>query len=92
MTASCDVERPRIEFPCQYPIKVIGDARDDLSGVVVSVVRQHVRDFDETTIEIKDSRQGRFLSVRFVIRAEGEEHIRALFSDLKALPGIHMIL
>ena len=29
-------EPPRIEFPCRYPIKVMGEARDDFADFVVA--------------------------------------------------------
>lgn len=85
-------EPPRIEFPCDYPLKIIGEAHESFQASVVTVVRRHVDSFDESTIELIDSRNGRFLSLRLVIRAEGEAHIRRLFEEIKTLPRIHMVL
>lgn len=92
MITDINQEPPKIVFPCDYPIKVIGEAHEAFRATVIEVVRRHVESFDETTIELVDSRNGRFVSLRMVIRAEGESHIRGLFDEIKALPRIHMVL
>ena len=36
-----DVEIPQIEFPCDYPIKVIGETDVDAVAEIIAVVRKH---------------------------------------------------
>ncbi|WP_369601395.1 DUF493 domain-containing protein [Hahella sp. SMD15-11] len=83
---------PKIEFPCDYQIKVIGDATDDFHERVVTVVRRHAPDLDESRIEVQDSAKGRFMSLRIWIRATGVDQLQALFGELKQDTGIHMVL
>lgn len=83
---------PKIEFPCQYPIKVIGTAGDDFAEVICEVVEKHAPGVDTTAVEIKDSKNGRFLSLRVVITATGQEQLEALHRDLKATGRVHMVL
>ncbi len=85
-------EAPRIEFPCDYPMKVIGAALDDMEDRVFEILSRHVETVDRSTFDLRPSRNGRFVSLRVVIRAEGEEHIQRMFADLKTLPGIQMVL
>lgn len=85
-------QAPKIEFPCQYPIKVIGTAGDDFAEVICQVVEKHAPGVDTTTVEIKDSKNGRFLSLRVVITATGQEQLEALHRDLKATGRVHMVL
>lgn len=86
-------EAPRIEFPCEdYPMKVIGEAHPDFQARVVAVLLKHVDAVDEDGFDLQKSRNGRFLSLRFRLRVESVEHIKALFEDLKSLPGIQMVL
>jgi uncharacterized protein len=83
---------PKIDFPCDYPIKVVGDASEDFTAVVCQVVSRHDPDFDATTIEVVESRTARFLSVRLTLRATGEPQLKALFSELKATGCVHMVV
>ncbi|MEQ5836868.1 DUF493 domain-containing protein [Marinobacter mangrovi] len=83
---------PKIEFPCDYVIKVIGTAAPDFRDFVVEVVERHAPGIDETDITINDSRQGRFSSVQIKIVATGEPQLKALFEELKASGRVHMVL
>ncbi|MFO8142407.1 MAG: DUF493 domain-containing protein [Marinobacter sp.] len=83
---------PKIEFPCDYVIKVIGTSAPDFTEFVVEVVEQHAPGICETDISVKDSSKGRFSSVQLKILATGEEQLKALFNDLKASGRVHMVL
>ena len=85
-------QAPKIEFPCQYPIKVIGTAGDDFAEVICEDVERHAPGIDTTTIDVKDSKNGRFLSLRLVITATGQDQLEALHRDLKATGRVHMVL
>ena len=85
-------QAPKIEFPCQYPIKVIGTAGDDFAEVICEVVERHAPGIDTTTIDVKDSKNGRFLSLRLVIIATGQDQLEALHRDLKGTGRVHMVL
>ncbi len=85
-------ETPKIEFPCDYPLKVIGHAESDFKEVVAGIVKEHYPAFIESSIEIIDSRNGRFASLRFTIVAESEDHVKNLFMALKAHKYVQMVL
>lgn len=81
-----------IEFPCDYSIKVVGDAAPDFREFVISVVERHAPGIDESHVRERDSRNGRFVSVHLQIRATGEDQLKALTEDLKASGRVHMVL
>ncbi|ABE58903.1 MULTISPECIES: HP0495 family protein [Chromohalobacter] len=85
-------DAPKIEFPCQYPIKIVGDAAPDFKAAVLDIVEQHAPGFDRSSVRMVDSRNGRFQSVRVVIRATGHEQLNALFHSLKATGRVHMVM
>lgn len=85
-------EAPKIEFPCQYPIKVIGSAGEGFTELVVSIVERHAPGFDAACIDVRDSSNGRFLSLRMEIHATGAEQLQALHAELKATGRVHMVL
>lgn len=85
-------EEPKIEFPCDYPIKVLGEASDAFDQLVVSIVLKHAPDFDIKTVTSRDSSKGKFRSVGVTIRATGEPQIMALFEELKATGLVKMVI
>lgn len=84
---------PKIEFPCErYPIKVIGDAGDGFSDLVVEIIQRHAPDLDATTLVMRDSRNGRFLSVQVLITATSIDQLQNIHADLRATGRVHMVL
>ncbi|QSP96205.1 DUF493 domain-containing protein [Marinobacter salinisoli] len=83
---------PKIEFPCDYVIKVIGDAAPDFTDFVVQVVERHAPGIDDSRISVNESSKGRFSSVQLKIVATGEPQLKALFEELKASGRVHMVL
>ncbi len=86
-------DKPTIEFPCEdYPIKVIGMGSDDFHRSVVEIVRTHDLVFREETVTLQASSKGKYLSVRFSIRATGKPQLQALHQDLLAHPSVKLVL
>ncbi len=83
---------PKIEFPCDYVIKVIGDAAPDFTEFAVAVVERHAPGVTDGDITVNDSSKGRFSSVSLRIVATGEPQLKALFEELKASGRVHMVL
>ena len=83
---------PKIEFPCAYPIKVVGNAAEDFHLFVAEVMERHTGESFHERVEIVPSRNGRFLSARVTITATGVEQLQAIFEDLKASGRVHIVL
>jgi hypothetical protein len=77
-------EPPKIEFPCAYPIKVLGRACEALAPTVIEIFERHAPGFDQTTITTKVSRAGTFVSMTITIEAQGPSQLQALHQDLVA--------
>ena len=89
---SDQTERPRIAFPCQYPVKIMGVAGDDFRELVEAVVERHADGFERELTTLRYSAAGRYVSVTVTIVATGPEQLQALFEDLKATGRVHMVL
>jgi putative lipoic acid-binding regulatory protein len=87
-----EIERPKIEFPCDYPIKIMGYACDELHSHVHDVMDRHAPGFDREAVTIRDSRNGRFQSITVTITATGEEQLKAIFADMKTCQHVQMVL
>ena len=87
-----NVEPPKIDFPCDYPVKVMGANDDDFVGMVLEIGQRHAPEIGPRDLSTRESRTGRWVSVTLVIRATGEAQLSALFEDLKATGRIEMVL
>lgn len=83
---------PKIEFPCNYPLRVLGRAEAVFVGDVLDIVARHAAPVAESAVTLRSSRQGRYQSAAFHIRATGERQIRALYNDLMAHPAVKVVL
>ena len=81
-----------IEYPCDFPIKVLGRTQAGFAQAVLEIVRQHAPDYDGTTMEMRTSKQGKYLSVTCVIRASSREQLDALYKALCDHPMVVMVL
>jgi uncharacterized protein len=85
-------EPPKIEFPCDYPIKVIGKATPGFKEFVVETISVHAPDLDLDRVDINPSKNGKFISVRLWIVATGKVQLENLFEDLKASGRVTMVI
>ena len=82
----------RIIYPCDYPIKVVGDVRAEFHEEVYEVVKKHDPTMTTERISQKTSRKGNFVSISFMLVAESEQQISALFEDLKKIESVRLVL
>lgn len=86
------MERPKLEFPCEYPIAVVGEAAPDFLSLVEEIVEVHAPGFPRERTMVRASGGGRYVSVRVSITATGEPQLRALFEALKSTGRVQAVL
>jgi putative lipoic acid-binding regulatory protein len=85
-------EASLIEYPCDFPIKILGHTRAGFAQAILEVVRRHAPDFDGATMEMKTSKHGKYLSVTCTIRATSREQLDGLYRELCDHPLVTMVL
>lgn len=90
-------DAPRIEFPCDYPVKIMGADEDGFVDLVTGIAAEHAPELRdpavlEDAVRVRRSSGGRWASVTIVIRATGEAQLRSLFEALKATGRIQLVL
>jgi putative lipoic acid-binding regulatory protein len=83
---------PALAFPCDFPIKVMGRKERGFAQTVTDIVLKHAQDFDPATVEMRPSRQGKYLSVTCVVRATSREQLEALYRELCDHSSVVMVL
>jgi len=85
-------EPPLLDFPCDFPIKVMGKNRDGFAQTILEVVIRHAPDFDAAEMEMRASRAGTYLSLTCTVRATSREQLDALYRELTAHPFVKIVL
>jgi uncharacterized protein len=83
---------PRIEFPCQYPVKVMGEAHASFHTEVLAVFQRHAPGVTDEHMSIRPSAKGNYVALTIVIHATGKEQLDVLFTDLKRLSAVKLVL
>ncbi|MET0204183.1 MAG: DUF493 domain-containing protein [Casimicrobiaceae bacterium] len=81
-----------LEFPCAFPIKIMGRTQHGFAQAVVEVVRKHAPDFDAAALEMRASKAGNWLSVTATVNATSREQLDNLYRELVAHPMVKMVL
>lgn len=81
-----------LEFPCDFPLKIMGERHDDFAQVVVEVVLRHAPDFDPATLGMRPSSGGRYIGLTVTIRATSKDQLDALYSELSGHPMVKVVL
>lgn len=79
-------------FPCEFPIKIMGRCDCELETLVVEVVNRHVPDLSENAVKIRPSGKGNFISVTVTITATSREQIDNIYLELNAREEVLMSL
>lgn len=81
-----------LAFPCEFPIKVLGKRQAGFAQAVVDVVKRHAPEFDAATLEMRASREAKYLSLTLTIHATSREQLDGLYRELCDHPMVTMVL
>ncbi len=81
-----------LTFPTEFPIKIMGRRVDQFAQTIVTVVQKHAPDFDASTVEIRSSREGNYLSLTATINATSREQLDRLYRELSSHPLVKVVL
>ena len=81
-----------IDYPCLFPIKVVGENREHFVHAVTSIAREHDAQFDAAAIELRESASGKYLGVTLTIHASSRAQLDALYRALGALSQVRWVL
>lgn len=90
--ANLQLQTSLIEYPCEYPIKIVGRARPGFAQSIVEVVSRHSPEFDPATVEMRTSKANKYLSLTCTICAQSKEQLDALYQELCDHPMVVMVL
>ena len=94
-TAAEDAIQPEetlIEFPCDFPIKVMGETRDDFAASMVEIIRALVPEFDSSKVDMRASSGGRYISLTCTVYVTSKQQLDDIYRALTAHPEVKFVL
>ena len=81
-----------LQFPCDFPLKIMGLNSDDFSKSIAAVVQRHCPDYDAAQMEIRPSKQGNYLGLTCTVRPQSRDQLDNLYRELCSHPLVKMVL
>jgi putative lipoic acid-binding regulatory protein len=85
-------EETAFEFPCTFPLKVMGAHSEAFETEVLTLVREHVGEPGEEAIQRRASSNGRYLSLTVTFTATSKAQLDDLYRALHASEQVLMTL
>ena len=81
-----------IEYPCEFPLKIFGQQQAGFAQAVLEVVSKHDSDFVAASMEMRASRNARYISLTCTVHATSREQLDAIYQELCDHPMVVMVL
>ena len=81
-----------LEFPCDFPIKVMGRKDAGFRQLVVALVEAHAGPIATDRVQLRESRDGNFVSLTLVVRTESQAQLDAIYTSLSGHDQVLMVL
>ncbi|MBI3229051.1 MAG: DUF493 family protein [Burkholderiales bacterium] len=81
-----------IEFPSDFPIKVMGSKLPEFQRLMLDVVRLYDPTIDDSKITSRDSAKGNYVSLTMTVRATSREQLDNIYRALSSHPLVKMAL
>ena len=85
-------EQSLIEYPSDFPIKIMGAMHDAFAQTMVEVVTLHDPTFHAGKMDMRPSSKGTYLSLTVTVRATSREQLDNLYRELSGHPMVKVVL
>ena len=86
-------DKPKLlQFPCSYPLKVMGKNTHEFYAVVSAIIGSHLTGSGDATYHSTTSSGGKYLSVTATFQAQSEEQLAAIYKELNQSALVLMTL
>ncbi|MDB5819287.1 MAG: hypothetical protein JWQ11_2927 [Rhizobacter sp.] len=85
-------EQSFIEYPTDFPIKVMGANVEGFSEAILHVARRFDPAFDHATLEVRPSKGNKYLGLTVTVRVTDREQLDELYRTLSSHPMVKVVL
>lgn len=81
-----------IEFPCDFPIKVMGETHAEFTNEIIKTIQGVLPDFDASSIEMRGSSGGKYISLTCTVHVISKPQLDAVYRVLTSHPMVKVTL
>lgn len=81
-----------IDFPTPFPVKVMGKDEEGFVHSITKLAKEFDPSYDASTVELRPSSNGTYLSVTVTILATSQEQLDNFYRALTSNPKIKYVL
>lgn len=81
-----------IDYPSPFPIKVMGLKVEGLVHAITVIAHAFDPAFDASTIELRESKGGKYLGITITVTATSREQLDELYRTLSTHPMVKVVL
>ena len=81
-----------LEFPTEFPIKVMGRRDSDLKALTREIIERHTGPLRDESVKVRTSGDGNFLALTYTVTAQSREQLDAIYRELTACKAVLMAL
>ncbi len=85
-------EESVIEFPCDFPIKMMGRDTPEFHATARSLIENHTGPLAEESIQINVSSKGNFVSITVTVNATSQQQLDDIYRDVSGHDDVLMAL
>lgn len=83
---------PLIEFPCAFPIKVMGETQDIFSETIITLIQSILPEFNAGNVDMRASSGGKYISLTCTVTVISQEQLDNVYRLLTAHPLVKYTL
>jgi len=81
-----------LQFPCQFPIKVMGKNTSSFIGDIQAILCSHFPELEVSSIQKKESKEGKYISISITVEAQNKEQLDKLYLEITGHGEVVMAL
>ena len=81
-----------IKFPCNFSIKVMGEASEDFTKIIIKIIKKIDKNFNTSKIEMKGSSNGKYISLTCDVYVTSQKQLDKIYTDLSRNPITKFVL
>ena len=91
-TSPTATQETLIEFPCDFPIKVMGKSCSRFEATILELVKPHDPAISEEQLSTRSSGQGNYMAVTVIIKATSKQQLDNIYLALNACDDVIMTI
>jgi uncharacterized protein len=87
-----DLSETLIEFPCDFPIKIMGETQSDFTTEITKTIQALIPSFDASGIEMRGSSGGKYISLTCNVYVTSKPQLDDIYRALTSHKMVKVVL